>query len=178
MVLQCPRQSDPIDLTTGFQTDCRRFVLVFLFHSFCALFYVRRVKVFVIMRGVLVGDSQLKFLNRNRLQFAQHVCTCTFSVGSADTVTLLTNVQQWHLKSMDFVVIYVGSNDLSYGRDPWDICRDILVCCCFAFALGMYSVGGRDRTQFKLAAKVSQRIALRFCTEVQQGGASFSLKEQ
>lgn len=130
------------------------------------------------MRGVLVGDSQLKFLNRSRLQFAKDVSTCTFSVGGANAVTLLTKVQQLHLKSMDFVVIYVGGNDLSDGRDPWDICRDILVCCCFAFALGMYSVGGRDRTHFKLTAKVSQRIALRFCTEVQQGGGSFSLKEQ
>ncbi|CAN7950800.1 unnamed protein product, partial [Ixodes pacificus] len=44
------------------------------------------------MSGVLIGDSQLKFLTPDRLQFAANVQTCTFSVGGA-TVFFLDKKQ-------------------------------------------------------------------------------------
>lgn len=90
------------------------------------------------MKGVLIGDSQLKYVSSSRLQFAENVVrTCTFSVGGATAASLLSKVQQWRLRPVEFVVICVGSNDLTNGRDPWDICRDILVRCHVCFVVEM-----------------------------------------
>lgn len=80
------------------------------------------------MKGVLIRDRQLKYVSSSRLQFAENVVrTCTFSVGGAIAASLLSKVQQWRFRPVEFVVICVGGNDLSNGRNPWDICRDILV---------------------------------------------------
>ncbi|CAN7979075.1 unnamed protein product, partial [Ixodes persulcatus] len=45
------------------------------------------------MLGVLIGDSQLKFLTPDRLRFAANVQTCTFSVGGATAVFFLDKKQ-------------------------------------------------------------------------------------
>ncbi|CAN7951167.1 unnamed protein product, partial [Ixodes pacificus] len=41
----------------------------------------------------LVGDSQLKFLNPDRLRFAANVQTCTFSVGGATAIFFVDKKQ-------------------------------------------------------------------------------------
>ncbi|KAM7300849.1 hypothetical protein ISCGN_016434 [Ixodes scapularis] len=78
------------------------------------------------MEGILVGDSQLKFLTRQHLRFTCDVQTCTFSVGGATAALLLTKVRRWLLRRVDFFVVYVGGNDLDNGRRLDEVCRDIL----------------------------------------------------
>lgn len=79
------------------------------------------------MDGVLLGDSQLKWLSVRRLQFACSVRTCMFSVGGATAASLLRQVQLWRLRPVKFAVVYVGGNDLSNRQPPDMIVKDILV---------------------------------------------------
>lgn len=79
------------------------------------------------LRGVFIGDSQLKFLNRSRLALRSDVQVCTFSFGGATAVSLAEECRRLGLVALDFVVVYVGGNDLSNGRSPFDVSRDITV---------------------------------------------------
>lgn len=79
------------------------------------------------LRGALIGDSQLKFLNRTRLRLHSDVHVCTFSFGGATAVRLADKCRQLGLAALDFVVLYVGGNDLSNGRSPLDVSKDIMV---------------------------------------------------
>ncbi|KAM7299188.1 uncharacterized protein ISCGN_019755 [Ixodes scapularis] len=68
------------------------------------------------LRGVVIGDSQIKFLERDRLRLVPSVQVCTFSFPGASTRTLPGEVGRLHLHATDFVAVYVGGNDL-YGGD-------------------------------------------------------------
>lgn len=79
------------------------------------------------LRGVLVGDSQLKFLCRSRLRLLPLVSTCTFSFGGHDAVSLQGAIARTHFRRSDFAVLYVGGNDLASGADPREIASNIKV---------------------------------------------------
>lgn len=78
------------------------------------------------MKGVLVGDDHLSRMDRSRLRFAENVDTCTFSVDGATAESLLAKIREWNFVPLDFVVVCVGGQDLSDGRDFADIRTDIL----------------------------------------------------
>lgn len=73
------------------------------------------------MTHALVGESQLKFLNPDRLRFAANVQTIAFDVGGLTAVSLLANVRQWHVRFINFVVVPVLGDDLRNRQDPGDI---------------------------------------------------------
>lgn len=85
----------------------------------------------IAMKGVLVGDDHLCLMDRSRLRFAENVDTCTFGVEGATAESLLAKVRQLNFAPLDFVVVCVGGQDLSDGRDFADIRTDILVCYLF-----------------------------------------------
>ncbi|XP_077506702.1 uncharacterized protein LOC144115943 [Amblyomma americanum] len=75
------------------------------------------------MRDVPVGNSQLKPLCRSRLRLCPSVETCTFSFGGYDAVHLASAVRRLNLKPADFVILYVGGNDLARpNASPQAIC--------------------------------------------------------
>lgn len=81
------------------------------------------------LRGVLVGDSQLKFMCRLRLRLLPFVETCTFSFGGHNAPRLSEAVSRLRCRPADFAVLYVGGNDLDRtGADPQRICDSIKVC--------------------------------------------------
>lgn len=79
------------------------------------------------LRGVIIGDSQLKFLNRSRLRLVDSIQTCTFSFGGYDAVRLARAVSDMRIEPVDFAVVYVGGNDLDTNMDPQEICDNIKV---------------------------------------------------
>ncbi|KAM7314221.1 uncharacterized protein ISCGN_004006 [Ixodes scapularis] len=77
------------------------------------------------LRGAIVGDSQLKFLERHRLRLVPSVQVCTFSFPGASTRTLPGYVEQLHLHAEDFIAVYIGGNDLFNGDSADDIATRI-----------------------------------------------------
>ncbi|KAH6926281.1 hypothetical protein HPB50_016373 [Hyalomma asiaticum] len=78
------------------------------------------------LRGVIIGDSQMKFLCHSRLRLAASVRTCTFSFAGFDATCLASAVSAIRLQHVDFCVLYVGGNDLANSdKDPQDICDSI-----------------------------------------------------
>ncbi|XP_077484989.1 uncharacterized protein LOC144095056 [Amblyomma americanum] len=77
------------------------------------------------LRGVLVGDSQLKFLCSSRLRLSPVVRTCTFSFSGHDAISLAEIIPETCFRRADFVVLYVGGNDLDRGDDPREIASHI-----------------------------------------------------
>ncbi|XP_077513186.1 uncharacterized protein LOC144124425 isoform X2 [Amblyomma americanum] len=78
------------------------------------------------VRGVLVGGSQVKRLCRSRLRLCPSVETCTFSFGGYDAVHLASAVRRLNLKPVDFVILYVGGNDLARpNASPQAICVNV-----------------------------------------------------
>ncbi|KAH6919631.1 hypothetical protein HPB50_029380 [Hyalomma asiaticum] len=78
------------------------------------------------LRGVIIGDSQMKFLCRSRLRLAASVRTCTFSFAGFEATRLASAVSAIRLQHVDFCVLYVGANDLANSdKDPQDICDSI-----------------------------------------------------
>lgn len=64
------------------------------------------------IRGIAVGDSQLKFMARHRVPLGSTVDFVTFSFCGSTTETLPELVAGLRLQPVDFVAIYVGGNDL------------------------------------------------------------------
>ncbi|XP_077507099.1 uncharacterized protein LOC144116257 [Amblyomma americanum] len=78
------------------------------------------------LRGVLVGDSQLKRLCRSRLRLRPSVETCTFSFSGYDAVRLASAVRRINLLRADFCVVYEGGNCISRpNTSPQEICDNI-----------------------------------------------------
>ncbi|XP_075529501.1 uncharacterized protein LOC142560956 [Dermacentor variabilis] len=77
------------------------------------------------LRGVIVGDSQVKFLNRSRLRLIESIKTCTFSFAGYNAVRLARAVSTMRFERVDFAVLYVGGNDLESNVDPQEICDNI-----------------------------------------------------
>lgn len=69
------------------------------------------------IRGVAVGDSQLKFMARDRIPLRSTVELMTFSFGGSTTETLPELLAGLELLRVDFVAVYVGGNDL-FGIGP------------------------------------------------------------
>lgn len=79
------------------------------------------------MRGFLIGDSQLKFLCADRLYLSSNVTTCTFSFPGATVASLTRKVNTFDFSNVDFVVIYVGGNDLQSGMRSSNCVVDVMV---------------------------------------------------
>ncbi|XP_077486219.1 uncharacterized protein LOC144097355 [Amblyomma americanum] len=77
------------------------------------------------LRGALVGDSQLKFLCSSRLRLSPLVRTCTFSFSGHDAISLAEMIRETRFRHADFVVLYVGGNDLDRADDPREIASHI-----------------------------------------------------
>lgn len=80
------------------------------------------------LRGVIIGDSQMKFLNKTRLYLGKNSKVCTFSFGGADAPRLTRKLRIMKFGPLDFVALYVGGNDLANGKPVDDIALDIKVC--------------------------------------------------
>ncbi|KAL1477422.1 hypothetical protein MTO96_017485 [Rhipicephalus appendiculatus] len=80
------------------------------------------------LRGVVLGDSQIKFLTRSCLRLSPSVDSCTFSFGGYNATRLSRAVGTMHFSRMDFAVAYVGGNNFSrFIADPQAISNNIKV---------------------------------------------------
>ncbi|XP_037507937.2 uncharacterized protein LOC119383704 [Rhipicephalus sanguineus] len=77
-----------------------------------------------VLRGCVVGDSQVKFLNETRLYMGSNCATCTFSFGDARAPRLVHHIRHL-LPGLDFIAIYVGGNDLSITSSEEEISDNI-----------------------------------------------------
>ncbi|KAK8761137.1 hypothetical protein V5799_027597 [Amblyomma americanum] len=78
-----------------------------------------------VLHAVIIGDSEVKCLNRTRLYVPANMCIRTFSYGGADAGRLLDIIKRMLLKPLHFVGIYVGGNDLWTERSPENVADDI-----------------------------------------------------
>ncbi|XP_077507209.1 uncharacterized protein LOC144116336 [Amblyomma americanum] len=77
------------------------------------------------LHGVIIGDSQVKFLNWTRLYVPASMRMCPFSYGGADARRLMDIIRRMPLKPLHIVAKYVCGNDLCTERSPEDIADDI-----------------------------------------------------
>ncbi|XP_077520801.1 uncharacterized protein LOC144132346 [Amblyomma americanum] len=86
---------------------------------------VQHVAMDPVLHAVIIGDSEVKCLNRTRLYVPANMCIRTFSYGGADAGRLLDIIKRMLLKPLHFVGIYVGGNDLWTERSPENVADDI-----------------------------------------------------
>ncbi|XP_037515371.2 uncharacterized protein LOC119391794 [Rhipicephalus sanguineus] len=78
------------------------------------------------LRGVVIGDSQVKFMCRSRLPLKASVKTCTFSYAGFDALRMAEAVSSMRFQRVDFAILYVGGNDLAnVNAEPQEICDNI-----------------------------------------------------
>ncbi|KAL3173150.1 hypothetical protein MRX96_012287 [Rhipicephalus microplus] len=78
------------------------------------------------LRGVVIGESQVKFMCRSRLPLKASVKTCTFSFARYDAVRMAEAVSAMHFQRVNFAILYVGGNDLvNVNAEPQEICDNI-----------------------------------------------------
>lgn len=64
---------------------------------------------------MILGDSQLRFLTRDRSCLVTDAEVCIFSYDGATTTTSPVLIDRLQLEPVDFTVLYVGGNDISKG---------------------------------------------------------------
>ena len=79
------------------------------------------------MRGAIFGNSQLKWLCRERLFLDESVQVCTFSYPGATVRSLREKIDSLPLQQLDFVVVYIGGNNLQNGDKGSAVTKEVLV---------------------------------------------------
>ncbi|XP_064468763.1 uncharacterized protein LOC135383069 [Ornithodoros turicata] len=76
------------------------------------------------MKGALVGSSQLKFMTRDRLFVDSDVEIVTFSYPGATAARLREKIHRLHL-AVDWIVMYIGGNDIQDGKSAAAVLREV-----------------------------------------------------
>ncbi|KAL3187876.1 hypothetical protein MRX96_000495 [Rhipicephalus microplus] len=78
------------------------------------------------LSGVVIGDSQVKFMCRSRLPLKASIKTCTFSFAGYDAVRTAEAVSAMHFQRINFAILYIRGNDLAnVNAEPQEICDNI-----------------------------------------------------
>lgn len=79
------------------------------------------------MKGALIGSSQLKYLSRDRLLVRSSVEIVTFSFPGATAAGLRDKIRGLRLQRLDWIVMYIGGNDVQNGKTAHAVLRDVSV---------------------------------------------------
>ncbi|KAL3189103.1 hypothetical protein MRX96_003240 [Rhipicephalus microplus] len=78
------------------------------------------------LRGVVIGESHVKFMCKSCLPLNASVKTCTFSFAGYDAVRIAEAVSAMHFQCVNFAILYVAGNDLAnLTAEPQEICDNI-----------------------------------------------------
>ncbi len=70
------------------------------------------------MNGLILSDSMLKYVTRERLNLVERFRVTTFSWGGATTEDLKRKARRLDFTKVEFVIVHAGTNDVAKLTKP------------------------------------------------------------